>query len=79
MFFCSAFGICAGGSLGPEAALLALCAASVSWVSKHVLGLSGRMLRTCTLMGMAAGLAAFFGVALGGECRVYRLDTPVDI
>ena len=29
-------------------------------------GARGQMLRNCALMGMTAGLAAFFGVALGG-------------
>lgn len=67
MFLCSAFSITAGGSLGPEAPLLALCAATVSWISLRVFGHGGHMLRNCTLMGMAAGLAAFFGVGLGGK------------
>ncbi|KAK9829338.1 hypothetical protein WJX72_005245 [[Myrmecia] bisecta] len=67
MFICSAFSIAAGGSLGPEAALLALCGSSVSFVAKHVFGFQGQKLRNCALMGMTAGLAAFFGVALGGS------------
>lgn len=73
MFLCSSFSIAAGGSLGPEAPLLALCAASVSWLGRHVLGYARgtAALRNCALIGMAAGLAAFFGVSLGGErpCR----------
>lgn len=56
----------AGGSLGPEAALLALCGATTSWVARRVFGFSGHRLRNMTLLGMTAGLAAFFGVALGG-------------
>lgn len=69
MFLCSSFSIAAGGSLGPEAPLLALCAASVSWLGQHVLGYSrgSAALRNCTLIGMSAGLAAFFGVSLGGS------------
>ncbi|KAK9821879.1 hypothetical protein WJX74_008487 [Apatococcus lobatus] len=67
MFICSAFSIAAGGSLGPEAALLALCGAAVSWVARKGLGYTGRNLRCCAIMGMTAGLAAFFGVALGGS------------
>lgn len=55
-----------GGSLGPEAALLALCGSTTSWLARHVFGARGQMLRNCALMGMTAGLAAFFGVALGG-------------
>ena len=53
--------------MGPEAALLALCGAAVSFTSKHLLGYKGHNLRNCALLGMTAGLAAFFGVALGGE------------
>jgi H+/Cl- antiporter ClcA len=32
-----------------------------------VFGFRGKRLRDCALMGMTAGLAAFFGVALGGS------------
>lgn len=67
MFVCSAFSIAAGGSLGPEAALLALCGSTTSWLAQKVFGARGQMLRNCALMGMTAGLAAFFGVALGGS------------
>ena len=59
----------AGASLGPEAALLALCGAAVSFTGKHILGFKGHNLRNCALLGMTAGLAAFFGVALGGTLR----------
>ena len=58
--------IVTGGSLGPEAALLALCGSTTSWLARNVFGARGQMLRNCALMGMTAGLAAFFGVALGG-------------
>ena len=51
-----------GGSLGPEAALLALCGSCVSWVARHVFGARGARLRACAIMGMTAGLSAFFGV-----------------
>ncbi|KAK9806589.1 hypothetical protein WJX73_005358 [Symbiochloris irregularis] len=67
MFICSSFSISAGGSLGPEAALLALCGATTSWVARKVFGFTGHRLRNMTLLGMTAGLAAFFGVALGGS------------
>ena len=36
MFLCSSFSIAAGGSLGPEAPLLALCAATTSWLGRKV-------------------------------------------
>lgn len=67
MFLCSTFSIAAGGSLGPEAPLLALCGATCSWFGKSVLRYKGQKLRNCALLGMTAGLAAFFGVALGGS------------
>ncbi|KAL3161825.1 hypothetical protein ABBQ38_008915 [Trebouxia sp. C0009 RCD-2024] len=67
MFLCSTFSIAAGGSLGPEAPLLALCGASCSWFGRRVLLYKGQKLRNCALLGMTAGLAAFFGVALGGS------------
>ncbi len=44
----------------------ALCAASTSWLAANVLNAKGQVLRNCALIGMAAGLAAFFGVSLGG-------------
>lgn len=68
---------CTGGSLGPEAALLALCGATTSWVAKNVLGFRGHRLRNMTLLGMTAGLAAFFGVALGGAPCCCRAACPV--
>ena len=52
--------------MGPEAALLALCGATTSWWARKVFGFTGHRLRNMTLLGMTAGLAAFFGVALGG-------------
>lgn len=67
MFLCSTFSIVSGSSLGPEAPILCICAASVSWISMRVFGHRGAMLRACTLMGMASGLSALFGVGLGGE------------
>lgn len=73
MFLCSTFSIAAGGSLGPEAPLLALCAAATSWLARRVLGYRGAQLRNFALIGMSAGLAAFFGVALGGEHLCFSL------
>ena len=67
MFFCSIFSIVAGGSLGPEAPIVALSAGVVSYISRNILAHKGRMLRYCTLMGMGAALAAFFGVGIGGK------------
>eukprot|EP01024_Parvocaulis_polyphysoides_P059062 TRINITY_DN6376_c1_g1_i4.p1 TRINITY_DN6376_c1_g1~~TRINITY_DN6376_c1_g1_i4.p1 ORF type:complete len:548 (-),score=50.44 TRINITY_DN6376_c1_g1_i4:628-2271(-) len=67
MFLCSAFSINAGGSLGPEAPCVALCGAAISFFSVHVFRHKDKMMRTCTLMGLGAALAAFFGVSLGGS------------
>ena len=66
MLVCSLFSVCAGGSLGPEAPLLCLCASTVSYLFQEILPVKPAMLRYCSLMGMAAGLAAFFGVTMGG-------------
>ena len=51
MFLCSTFSIAAGGSLGPEAPLLALCGASCSWFGRTVLRYKGQKLRNCALLG----------------------------
>ena len=56
MFLCSTFSIAAGGSLGPEAPLLALCGATCSWFGKSVLRYKGQKLRNCALLGMFACL-----------------------
>ena len=53
-------------ALSIHACPAALCAASTSWLGRAVLGYDGARLRNCALIGMAAGLAAFFGVSLGG-------------
>lgn len=51
MFLCSTFSIAAGGSLGPEAPLLALCGATCSWFGRRVLRYKGQKLRNCALLG----------------------------
>ncbi len=56
-----------------RAAAAALCAASTSWLASNVLQAKGAVLRNCALIGMAAGLAAFFGVSLGGEASSQQL------
>ena len=66
MLVCSLFSVCAGGSLGPEAPLLCLCAGTVSYTFQKIIPVRKDMLRYCSLLGMSAGLAAFFGVSLGG-------------
>ena len=67
MIFVSLFSIAAGGSLGPEAPLVAVSASATGWLSMHYFKHDIVMVRKCTIIGMAAGLSAFFGVQLGGK------------
>lgn len=67
MIFCSLFSIAAGGSLGPEAPLVAISSSTCGWLSMHYFMHDPVMVRKCTIIGMSAGLSAFFGVQLGGE------------
>eukprot|EP00592_Proboscia_alata_P006913 CAMPEP_0194360172 /NCGR_PEP_ID=MMETSP0174-20130528/7453_1 /TAXON_ID=216777 /ORGANISM="Proboscia alata, Strain PI-D3" /LENGTH=708 /DNA_ID=CAMNT_0039131487 /DNA_START=322 /DNA_END=2448 /DNA_ORIENTATION=- len=68
MIFASQFSILAGASLGPEAPLVAICAASAGFVSRRVFRQTNRnVVRKHTFMGMAGALAAFFGAPLGGS------------
>ena len=66
MFVSSIFSVCAGGSLGPEAPLLCLCASTAAYTFQRLFPVRQRMLRYCSMLGMSAGLAAFFGVSMGG-------------
>lgn len=66
MLVVSLFSVCAGGSLGPEAPLLTLCASLVGFIYKEVVVTKKKLLRQFSLMGMGAGLAAFFGASMGG-------------
>eukprot|EP00571_Detonula_confervacea_P013860 CAMPEP_0172301774 /NCGR_PEP_ID=MMETSP1058-20130122/3598_1 /TAXON_ID=83371 /ORGANISM="Detonula confervacea, Strain CCMP 353" /LENGTH=497 /DNA_ID=CAMNT_0013012029 /DNA_START=20 /DNA_END=1509 /DNA_ORIENTATION=+ len=67
MIASSLFSILAGASLGPEAPLVAICAATAGFVSRKVFKQSNRnVIRKHTFMGMAGALSAFFGVPLGG-------------
>eukprot|EP00579_Thalassiosira_antarctica_P000987 CAMPEP_0201868202 /NCGR_PEP_ID=MMETSP0902-20130614/2191_1 /ASSEMBLY_ACC=CAM_ASM_000551 /TAXON_ID=420261 /ORGANISM="Thalassiosira antarctica, Strain CCMP982" /LENGTH=721 /DNA_ID=CAMNT_0048393519 /DNA_START=46 /DNA_END=2211 /DNA_ORIENTATION=- len=64
----SLFSILAGASLGPEAPLVAICAATAGFLSRKVFKQTNRnVVRKHTFMGMAGALAAFFGVPLGGS------------
>jgi H+/Cl- antiporter ClcA len=68
MIFASQFSILGGGSLGPEAPLVAISAAVSGFVSRNVLhNCSRNIVRKHTLMGMSGALAAFFGSPLGGS------------
>ena len=58
----------AGGSLGPEAPLVAICAALAGVISHRVFNQRNtNVVRKHTFMGMAGSLSAFFGVPLGGS------------
>lgn len=67
MFATSLCSIAAGGSLGPEAPLVAISASVCGWMSMNCFGHDMVMVRKCTIIGMGAGLSAFFGVQFGGE------------
>ncbi len=68
MVFASLFSILAGGSLGPEAPLVAICGAIGGFISRRIFRQKYvNVVRKHTLMGMAGALAAFFGVPLGGS------------
>ena len=68
MVCASLFTILAGASLGPEAPLVGICAATAGFVSRKIFKQQNRnVVRKHTLMGMAGALASFFGVPLGGS------------
>lgn len=76
MVCASQFGILAGGSLGPEAPLLAICSALGGFVSRVVFKRTNRnIVRKHTLMGMAGALAAFFGSPLGGSMFALEVNS----
>mmetsp|Transcript_27438 Transcript_27438/g.39284 ORF Transcript_27438/g.39284 Transcript_27438/m.39284 type:complete len:551 (+) Transcript_27438:128-1780(+) len=67
MLIASQFSILGGASLGPEAPLVAICAAVGGFISRHIFKTQQRnSVRKHTLMGMASALSAFFGCPLGG-------------
>ena len=68
MIASSMFTILAGASLGPEAPLVAICAATAGFISRRIFKQKNtNVLRKHTFMGMAGALSAFFGVPLGGS------------
>lgn len=68
MICVSLLSIAAGGSLGPEAPLVAVSASVSGWISMNYFKHDIIMVQKCTIIGMSAGLSAFFGVQLGGGC-----------
>jgi H+/Cl- antiporter ClcA len=80
MVVASQFSILAGGSLGPEAPLVAICAALGGFISRSVFGMTNRnLVRKHTLMGMAGALAAFFGCPLGGSLFAMEVNSRFGI
>lgn len=76
MVVASQFSIIGGGSLGPEAPLVAICACLGGWVSRTVFKRTNRnIVRKHTLMGMAGALAAFFGSPLGGSLFALEVNS----
>jgi H+/Cl- antiporter ClcA len=77
MVVASLFSIVGGGSLGPEAPLVAICAALGGFISRRIFKQRNRnVVRKHTLMGMAGALAAFFGVPLGGALFALEVNSP---
>lgn len=71
----SQISILGGGSLGPEAPLVAICASIAGWISMDVLKHKHKnVVRKHTLCGMACALAAFFGVPLGGSLFALEIN-----
>lgn len=80
MAFASLFSILGGGSLGPEAPLVAICAAIAGYISRRVFKQTNRnTVRKHTLMGMAGALAAFFGCPLGGSLFALEVNSRFGI
>ena len=76
MIFASQFSILGGGSLGPEAPLVAICACLGGYISRTVFKRTNRnIVRKHTLMGMAGALAAFFGSPLGGSLFALEVNS----
>jgi H+/Cl- antiporter ClcA len=76
----SQFSILGGGSLGPEAPLVAICASLGGFISRSVFGVTNRnLVRKHTLMGMAGALAAFFGCPLGGSLFAMEVNSRFGI
>lgn len=76
MVVASQFSIIGGGSLGPEAPLVAICAALGGFISQKLFKIEDRnLLRKHTLMAMSGSLAAFFGCPLGGSLFALEVNS----
>jgi len=75
MVAASQLSILGGGSLGPEAPLVAICASIAGWVSISLFKQKYKnLVRKHTLCGMACALAAFFGIPLGGSLFALEIN-----
>ena len=80
MVCASQFSIIGGGSLGPEAPLVAICASLGGFISRSIFHQTNRnLVRKHTLMGMAGALAAFFGCPLGGSLFAMEVNSRFGI
>jgi H+/Cl- antiporter ClcA len=80
MALASLFSILAGGSLGPEAPLVAICGSLGGFVSRRVFRQKYvNVVRKHTLMGMAGALSAFFGAPLGGSLFALEVNSRFGI
>ena len=80
MVCASLFSILAGGSLGPEAPLVAICGALGGFVSRQLFGQTNiHVIRKHTFMGMAGALSAFFGCPLGGSIFALEVNSRFGI
>ena len=78
MVVASLFSILGGGSLGPEAPLVAICAALGGFVSRRVFGQTNRnIVRKHTLMGMAVSLLLVLCVFEEMFFMMHRISMPL--
>lgn len=76
MVLTSLFSITGGYSIGPEAPLVAICAALGGFVSRHIFKRTNKnIIRKHTLMGMSGALSAFFGTCLGGTLFALEINS----
>lgn len=80
MVVASQLSILGGGSLGPEAPLVAICASIAGWVSMRLFKQRFKnVVRKHTLCGMACALSAFFGVPLGGSLFALEINNRLGL
>lgn len=76
MILASEFSITGGGSLGPEAPIVAICAGIAGLLSRKVFKTTNvNVIRKHTLMGMCSALAAFFGAPIGGSFFALEINS----